>query len=119
MSAARADGHAEARALYDSIRFPYWPSWDSLRLRTRDLWAATLRATGSDRDRPAKRRLTGPQDGELPFTPNSDTPAVAPAPVGRVERPAEHSAPNRYAAGAEPLPDPAAVLLGEAGFAPG
>lgn len=102
MSAARQRGHDEAKALYDSIKFPYWPSWDSLRLRTRDLWAATLSATGYDRDKAVKA------SAEMHYTPNANTPAVPPAP---------HASPARYAAGAQPSAD--GVLLQEAGFAPG
>ena len=103
VSAARQRGHDEAKVLYDSIKFPYWPSWNHLRLRTRDLWAATLYATGYDRDKPVENG-----NGELPYTPNSNTPAVPPAP---------HASPARYAAGAQPSAD--GILLREAGFAPG
>ena len=111
MSAERQSGHAEARGLYAAIRglFPAWPPWESLRLRTRDLFAAALRAVGDDRDRSPRRRPTAAPDGELPYTPGPHTPASAPAP--------QRAEGTRYAAGTEP--DPASVLLGEAGFKPG
>ena len=61
MSAARQRGHADARGLYEAVRgrYPAWPPWADLRLRTRDLWAATLRATGYDRDKAPKTAGNG------------------------------------------------------------
>lgn len=111
MSAERQVGHAEARGLYETIRgrFPRWPRWGDLRLRTRDLLAATIRAIGDDRDRGRKNRPQAAPDGELPYTPGPHTPASAPAPQGALG--------TRYAAGTDT--DPANILLGEVGFQPG
>ena len=78
---------------WDRVRLDRWPDWDSLRQRTRDLFGAMLRAVEDDRDRPRSRRRCVPEP----------THNVLSAP----------SAQHRYEAGSEP--DPASVLLGEAG----
>ena len=112
MSAERQVGHAEARGLYEAIRglFPRWPRWGDLRLRTRDLLAATVRAIGDDRDRSPRNRPTAAPDGELPYTPGPHTPASPP--------PAQGAQAARYAAGSEPTKDATTILLAEVGHAP-
>ena len=109
MSPASATALAAAEAVYtETLRpaFPYWPKWANLRRRTQDLFAAGIAAATYDRDRPVKRPALAQNGAKAP----------APSPATPASRPAPHANAERYAAGA---PDPAGVLLNEAGFKPG
>ena len=119
MTADRAAGHAAARSLYEDIRADRdLPLWADLRLRTRDMLAGFLRAVGKDIRKPPGNRAQVAQDGVSAPAPTHSVQA-APAAQNRgcgelQDRPGSA---GRYAAGQQP--DPGAVLLAEANFAPG
>ena len=138
MTADRAAGHAAAQSLYEDIRADRdLPLWADLRLRTRDMLAGFLRAVGKDIRKPPGNRAQVAQDSVSAPTPTHSVQAAPAAQNrgaageqtwGRVgDRyvpcppiPALQDRPGsagRYAAGQQP--DPGAVLLAEANFAPG